>query len=183
MSEWSIRRFVRSELARMSMEMRKYLAIKYPHMGPYEAYIWDQFLMKTDLRFEKIEYDVRVGKPNVPDWLINRLRNLEERLRMGDESVREEYEITLATYKSISALTKLRIDAVGHTHDLIWIFEVKPRANLLALGQLITYVNLYRIEFNPRKPIMGACVCIAVDPNAKIMFDRYGFRIFNVREL
>lgn len=182
-SEWTARLLVRRELMKLPLEARKFLALKYPHMGPYEAYIWDEFLRKTKLKFIRIDYDVRVGVPNVPDWLIEKLRKLEQQLKQGDESVRREYEVVKATYESFSALTKLRIDAVGETENEVWIFEVKPRAGRTALGQLLAYVDWYRRDFRPTKPLRAACVCIAVDPSLKPVFDRYGIQIFNVREM
>ena len=153
--------------------------IRFPHMGPMESKIWHKFLATTDLRFEKIEYDVRVGTGFIPKWLEEEYRIKLELFRKGMIS-RRDFELTEATLKSVSALTKLRIDAVGYTKDAIWIFEVKPRAGRSALGQLESYYYWFIRQYRPTKPVRLACVCIEVDPNLVPIFNARGIRIFKV---
>ena len=130
---------------------------RYPHMGPWEAGIWSDFLRKTDLKFIRIDYDVKVGPGNIPPG----------------------YE-ELARLTGMDVLTKLRIDAVGETEDEIWIFEVKPRAGRSALGQLLAYANWYYQEYRSKKPIRLAVVCRDVDRNMIEVYRRYGIKVFIV---
>ena len=161
---------------------KEYIRLRYPHMGPVETEIWTEFLRKTKMKFIKIEYDVRIGIANVPKHYLERYEQL-KKLAEIDPRYKEELRVVEATIKSYAALTKLRIDAVGETEDAIWIFEVKPRAGRSALGQLLAYGYWYQVEYQPRKPIKLAVVCIAVDHNMKALFERYGIYVFNVREM
>lgn len=169
-------------MAEEAKPAKVFMAPKYPHMGPIEAQIWDEFLRKSKFKFIKIDYDVRVGPGAVPKWLREKYQWLKKAVEDHPE-LRREYEVTRALYKEFSALTRLRIDAVGETKYEIWIFEVKPRAARSALGQLISYGYWYKAEFKPTKPIKLAVVCAAVDPNLKPVFERMGIWVFNVREM
>jgi len=170
----------RETMTEIPWELRRMLSLKYPHMGVYEALIWERFLSKGLIKFEKLEYDVRVGKANVPKWLEDKLRALERLIKQDYEKYYKEYEVVKATYESYAALTKLRIDVVGHTRDAVWIIEVKTRAGRSALGQVLSYMHWYRIDYKPTKPIIGAVVCEATDPNMPPLFDKFGIRLFIV---
>jgi len=160
------------------MAERRYI-VRYPHMGPEESRIWHKFLAMTSLRFINIEYDVRVGTGFIPKWLEEEYKTKLELYNKGLIS-RKELELTEATIKSVSALTKLRIDAVGETEREIWIFEVKPRAGRSALGQLESYYFWFIRQRRPTKPVRLACVCYEVDPNLEPIFASKGIRIFRV---
>ncbi|MCD6590287.1 hypothetical protein J7K74_03850 [Candidatus Woesearchaeota archaeon] len=126
-------------------------------MGPMEKVIWDKFLLTTPLKFIKIEYDVRVGPGYVP------------------KEKYPEYIIRMA-----KALTQLRIDAVGHQKERIWIFEVKPRAGRSALGQLESYRYWYIKDYKPTKPVQLAVVAYYIDPNLEPIFEHRGIYVFLV---
>ena len=137
---------------------KEFITLRYPHMSELESRIWTEFLRTTDLKFYWINYDVRVGPGYVPEYIT-------------EENIR----------RMALALTKLRIDAVGETDEAIWIFEVKPRAGRTALGQLESYVYWYVHDYKPKKPVIGAVVCIHVDPNIERLFRMKQYRIFTVR--
>ena len=139
------------------MPATEWIRPRYPHMGPWEAEIWSDFLRKTDLKFIRIDYDVKVGPGNVPPG----------------------YE-ELAKLTGMDVLTKLRIDAVGETEDEIWIFEVKPRAGRSALGQLEAYAYWYYREKQPKKPIRLGVVCRDVDRNMLEVYRQHGVHVFLV---
>jgi len=139
------------------MPATEWIRPRYPHMGPWEAEIWTDFLRVTDLKFIRIDYDVKVGPGNIPPG----------------------YE-ELARLTGMDELTKLRIDAVAETPDEIWIFEVKPRAGRSALGQLLAYANWFYQEYRPGKPVRLAVVCRDVDRNMVEVYRRYGIQVFRV---
>ncbi len=139
------------------MANERFIMPKYPHMGPEEAAIWSDFLRKTNLEFIAIEYDVRVGPPNVPPHLMD-----------------------LAEATGMDVLTRLRIDAVGHTRNEIWLFEVKHKIGRSALGQLLEYGDWYVHDFSPSKPVRLAAVGRATDPSTMESFRRRGMYIFLV---
>ena len=122
-----------------------------------EARIWTKFIETTDLEFESITYDVHLGigvlpLPSDPDYM----RRL------------------------LSAVTKKRVDAIGETSECIWIFEVKPRISMSALGQLITYFELYHEEYRPVKSVMLAAIGEREAPDIRSSFDLYAVNIILV---
>ena len=129
----------------------------YPHMRSDEARIWTKFLEQTDLEFENIIYDLHLGAgvlpvPGEPDYM--------KKLKL--------------------AVTRKRVDAVGETADDIWIFEVKPRISMSALGQLVTYFELYQREYRPVKPVMLAAIGEREAPDIRGSFDLYAVNIILV---
>lgn len=121
---------------------------KYPHMFPLDIAVWERFLDQYGEQYNSFQYDVRCGKPckTFPHWKEN--------------------------YKHCAeVLSKLRIDVVGHSDDFIDVIEVKPRLNQAALGQVLTYVDLYKKDYMPMLPVRGVIVAgeenINIDPIAE----------------
>jgi len=117
---------------------------KYPHMLPFEAELWDRFLAQVSPPFVKLEYDVHVGDypeppPDLPEWLKNAY---------------------ISVYRK-------RIDVVAHRDDVIFVIEVKHRAGMSALGQVLAYKYLYIRDFKPQKPVAMRIVCEREEPNIK----------------
>ena len=162
------------------MEAYRFIRRYYPHMGPQEVELWTRFLSQTDMRFIRIDYDVRVGPGYVPREYSEKYKTIQELLKKGLIKP-EQAEVLKAVLEDATALTKLRIDAVGETEKEIWIFEVKPRAGRSALGQLEAYYYWYVREYKPKKPVKLAVVCYEVDPNMKPIFEERGIKIFTVK--
>ena len=139
------------------MKATQFIQKRYPHMLEGEATIWTRFLEQTDLEFDKIIYDLHLGegqpfKPGEPPFMKD--------LRL--------------------AVTRKRVDAVGETESDIWIFEVKPRVSMSALGQLVTYFELYHAEYSPIKPVMLAAIGESQAPDIRPTFDLYAVNIIIV---
>jgi hypothetical protein len=49
-------------------------------------------------------------------------------------------------------LTQRRVDLIGVTDAVDWIIELKPRANIHAIGQLLVYQKLYNLKY-PHRPL------------------------------
>ncbi len=139
------------------MAQATWIRAHYPHMLEDEARIWTKFLQATDLVYEDIIYDLHLGAGVLP--------------LPGDP----EYMRRL-----LSAVTKKRVDAVGETAEDIWIFEVKPRISMSALGQLVTYFELYQQERRPVKPVMLAAIGEREAPDIRAAFDLYAVNIILV---
>jgi len=152
---------------------------RYPHMGPEESRIWHKFLSLTKLNFIRIDYDVRVGTGYLPKYLQDEYMRKKELYEKGLITY-DELKITESIIKSTTALTQLRIDAVGETEKNIWIFEVKGRAGKGALGQLESYHYWYLRQYKPTKPVRLAVVCYEVDANLEPIFKSKGIEIFQV---
>jgi len=149
---------------------------RYPHMGPYEARLWDTFLKKPPWRIEKVEYDVRVGPGYTPPWLRERLVKIFEKKRLGIPLTRDE-ELDLSVAESARAITQLRIDVVVHTPEKVYLVEVKPRAGRSALGQLEAYIYWYLRQYKPAKPVRLAIVCRELDRNMAPIFAERGVEV------
>lgn len=139
------------------MPQEQWIRAHYPHMLADEARIWTKFLNTTSLVFERITYDLHLGagvlpSPGDPDYM----RRL------------------------LSAVTKKRVDALGETIDNIYIFEVKPRISMSALGQLVTYFELYEQEFHPVKPVTLVAIGEREAPDIRSSFDLYAVNIILV---
>lgn len=115
---------------------------KYPHMFPKDIAVWEKFLDEYGPNYRGFYYDIMCGEESqqFPRW---------------EENYRRDAII----------LSKLRIDAVGVKDNVLDIIEVKPRANMAAIGQILTYVEKYQKEYSPTKPLQAVLVAGAVDPN------------------
>lgn len=103
---------------------------KYPHMSPTEEKLWDRYLRWSPHEFLRLAYDLHLGDhapldPTWPEWLV----------------------------RLVKATSRKRVDVIGETADVVYIFEVKDRADMSALGQLLVYEALYIEEYRPTKPI------------------------------
>jgi len=117
---------------------------RYPHMLPNEAEIWDRLLAIRTPPFIKLEYDVHVGDtpeppPDLPDYLK----------------------------PMFETVYRKRIDVVAHDPDKIFVIEVKPRAGMSALGQVLSYKFLYERDFKPTKPVEMRIVSEREEPNIR----------------
>lgn len=129
----------------------------FPHLMPLEVPIWMRFLASTDIEFISFKYDVHLGAgapvdPSWPDWLV----------------------------RQVAAVSRKRVDVIGETVDAIWIIEIKPRAGMGALGQLLAYAQLFEREYRPRKPVVKLALCERVEPDVPAVFARFGIRVIVV---
>ena len=129
----------------------------YPHMLPDERVIWHRFYTPRIKDFLSVNYDVHVGEgmippPGLPEWIQN----------------------------VIAATSQKRIDAVAETLNNIWIVEVKSRAGMSAVGQLLAYEILYFKKFSPSKSLQKVLVCERIAADLDTVFEQYGIKIFVV---
>lgn len=101
---------------------------RYTHLLPQDAPVLTAFLSENGSRYSRVDYDVRVGagRDPGPDF---------------DANIRQ----------MALDLSRRRCDAVGITDARVHIIEVTDTAGTTALGQLITYANLYAQD-HPNAP-------------------------------
>lgn len=126
-------------------------------MSPGEEKLWERYLTWAPTQFQKLTYDVHLGDsapmdPTWPPWLVN---------------------LVLAT-------SRKRVDVIGETDKEVIIYEVKERAGMSALGQLLCYEALYREEYKPMKPIRKAVITDRLPPNMEILFPRFNVEVILV---
>ena len=139
------------------MKATEFARARYPHMREDEATLWTRFLNQTDLEFDRVIYDLHLGEgqpisPGEPPY-ITALK---------------------------SAVTRKRVDAIGENSEGIWIFEVKPRVGMSALGQLLSYFELYIKEYPTTKTVMLAAVGERKEPDIDDIFMLHSIHIFLV---
>jgi hypothetical protein len=130
---------------------------KYPHMAPQDIPVWELFLREQGKDFTGFDYDVRVGTGTDPG---------------------EDYDAS--TRKDAILLTQKRIDAIGFKDNEIWIIEVKPQASISALGQILTYTDLFLAHKKPILPVRSVVVCSAIDPEVRDTFKKNNVTLIQV---
>ncbi|GAH67404.1 unnamed protein product [marine sediment metagenome] len=117
----------------------------YPHMLAEDTAVWSKYLASPLVPIKEVWYDVHVGKP----------------VDVGEAASDMDRRIA-------AGLTRKRIDVVALVGGGFWVIEVKPRANMVALGQVLTYTRLFIQEYAPPGEVWPVIVCDAVDED----FDR-----------
>ena len=130
---------------------------KYPHMKPADIEIWERFIAANPKFFDTVNYDFHVGKG--ADFLPD------------DESTAEGRE---------NRLYRKKIDVVGYFNDNVWIIEVKPEADMLALGQVLTYKKIYIEERGPDLTLTLAVVCGNIAKEMEAVFKEHSILIYAV---
>lgn len=123
---------------------------KYPHMKPADVTVWERFINFNEGYFTSVDYDMHIGEgadflPTGEDTPDGRENRLYQR----------------------------KIDVVGYTPDKTWIVEVKPIADMSALGQILTYRSLTRNKAEFGEEPRFAVVCEEVSNEMKAVFQEY----------
>jgi len=128
----------------------------YPHMMAEDRDIWTKFLKVGEFVIGKVWYDVHVGLGlPVPGGIGS------------------------TEYKISQGVTRKRIDVICTVNNELWIIEIKPHANMGALGQIITYEKLFREEYTTQYKIVPVILCWTVDPDVAPMLAKVGARILH----
>jgi len=130
---------------------------KYPHLRPEDIEIWERFIFKYPYFFESVDYDVRVGEG-------------QKYSKSAPENIRED----------LRGLTQKRIDVVGYVGNTTHIVEVKPRAATTAIGQVLTYEELYKIDFPEETNIIKTIITDHEVPDIATIVEKYNINIFVV---
>jgi len=78
------------------------------------------------------------------------------------------------------SLSTKRVDAVVETRHEVYICEVKQRAGMSALGQLLGYEALYVSQFKPRRSVVLVLICEVVEPDMESVYTQYGIQTYLV---
>lgn len=133
------------------------LQSKYPHMRPEDIGVWEEFIKKNPDYYDRVDYDFRVGEGRIYP------------------SIKE-----LWGKRDMRMLSQLRIDAVGYKGDRIDIIEIKPSVNVTALGQVITYTDLFIKEHPGMKNIVPTIVASREMPDVRRVAEERGIKIILV---
>ena len=123
----------------------------YPHMLREDTEVWTRFLESRFIRIKEVWYDVHVGSPVFLD--------------LGAD-VRDK--------RIAAGLTRKRIDAVAAVGGGLWIIEIKPYANMYAIGQVLTYTRLFNLEYYAPGEVVSVILCNDYDRDLVDEFDELG---------
>lgn len=126
----------------------------YPHMMAEDTEVWTKFLESKVIEIARVWYDVRVGLPVL--------------VGAGPGSI----EARIA-----AGLTRKRIDVVAAVAGGLWVVEVKPYANMYAVGQVITYARLFRQEYFSPDEVIPVIICDDYDEDLPDEFDELGILV------
>lgn len=127
---------------------------RYPHMMPEDVAVWSKFLRQTAGGILECWYDLRVG-----------------------QSVQIGLGASDMAKRIASQLTRKRIDVVCRVREGYWVVEVKPHANMYAVGQVLSYVRLFAKEFEVSGEITPVLVCDSFDEDLIDEFDEFGILV------
>ena len=126
----------------------------YPHMKPRDIEIWERFIDAFPTAYDKCQYDFHIG--DHPDFAM-----LDD-----DEAARK-----------MGALYQLKIDVLGYKSDHIDLIEVKPSAGSSAIGQVMSYVQLYLRDAKPTLPVRPVIVTNEEKLNMRFLCEQNGVRL------
>lgn len=129
----------------------------YPHMMDEDTAVWSKYLADQVVRLKAVWYDVKVGQPVQPTDPIDKMA------------------VSIAR-----GLTRKRIDVVVQVGGGYWVVEVKPVANYVALGQVISYRRLFIEEYRPDGDVIAVIVCNEVDSDVFEDFEASGVGLITV---
>lgn len=138
----------------MDIKERELTRIRYPHMMKEEVEIWRDFLKKYGERFAAYRYDVHVGEG------VGKLPQYDEKTQ--DMAIR---------------LTQKRIDVVAYKGSDRFIIEIKDRAGMSAVGQLVVEKRLYEKKYGIDKVSGLAIVARSIDPDVRKVAEEMHIRI------
>lgn len=122
-----------------------------------DAEVWTAFLAWGEYPLEGVWYDVRVGE-GIP--VADTASDLEQRIG--------------------KAVGQKRIDVVCMVRGVLWVVELKPRLNMMAVGQVVTYAELFVVEYRPAVEVWPAVICFEVDADMVRTLETLGIKAIEV---
>jgi len=113
---------------------------RYVHMMHEDYATWTSLLKSDQNELDEVWYDVHVGRP------------------MAVPAGSPAYMQDVA-----NGVSRKRIDVVGRIGSSMIIIEVKPHANMEAIGQVITYADLFIEEFEIHGSVSAMIVATTCD--------------------
>jgi len=126
-------------------------------MSVADSEVWRRFLTAPPVEFDRIDYDVALGGSGV--------------VRLGGE-----HELKPMWHQ----LLKKRVDAVGLVGGQYWICEVKPVANMAALGQVLSYDWLASVERGWAGKTRRVVVCGEIDADLPGVYEVFNVAVYVV---
>lgn len=123
----------------------------YPHMLMEDAGVWTNFLKAGSVVITRVWYDVRVGSMVFTGPAMDEM-----------------------TMRIAAGLTRKRIDAILEVEGNTWVVEIKPYANMYAVGQILTYVRLFEQEYSYPGELSAVLLCNDYDEDLIEELEEFG---------
>jgi len=128
-----------------------------PHMSAQDFNIWQRWIPFHFQDFTNFYFDAAVGDGAIPP-------------PGGTDKMRAAW----------TRITQKRIDAIGIRKDAAWILEVRASAGSSALGALLTYDYLLKLNNPFSLPIRLALITDHSDDDFRKVLRAYNVQIFEV---
>lgn len=126
----------------------------YPHMMAEDIAVWTKYLQSPLVPILAVWYDVHVGRP----------------MELGPAA-------SPAELRMAAGISRKRIDVVARVGGGFWVIEVKPIADMRALGQVISYHRLLIAEYVLDGEAWPVVVCDSVDQDLLPEFEEFGVAV------
>lgn len=124
--------------------------VHYPHLAKNEVEIWDRFVRKNPEWAEEADYDVTCGEHDtLPEDT--------------PQHTRDDWNY----------LRSWKIDAVCYKAGLTYIIEVRPRAGLGAIGEVISKAMMYMDEHENISEVEPVLITDVERPNVRALCAEY----------
>ncbi len=128
---------------------------QFPHLLFEERVLWRKFLTAHEHDWDRYLYDLHVGQG-----------------RPGRDSLTDDEK------RQQLYLSQKRIDVIGQLPDKICIFEIRPRASMSQVGQLLCYRLLYQRQTRDPRPCDLAILTTKAWPDERFLFDHFAITIY-----
>jgi len=125
-----------------------------------DARVWTKLLESDPGVFEKVWYDLRVG----------------EGMKLGAG-------VSVLLKGVAEALTTKRIDVVGLRGLAYFVCEIKPVADMVALGQALAYSLMFATKYKVKGDIVPTVICEKIDGDVVDAYRAAGVVVFGVGEI
>lgn len=126
----------------------------FPHLSMLDTAVWKRFLRTDEAVPWSWRYDMRLGHGSFGQ-------------RFVDDDLAPAW----------AALVKKRVDCIGVAGGDVVIVEVKPIGGMSALGQVLTYWELFKAKGKPTASVTPWVVCGRADEDVISVYEVYGVRL------
>jgi hypothetical protein len=132
----------------MSLRLFPYGTLaKYPHMKPEDVAVWERFIKQNPKFFDTCAYDVAIG-----------------------EGAPQNPEHPAEIQYDGKVLTQKKVDIVAFQGSLVYLIEVKPVADMRALGQILVYAKLFAHDYITLGAAQKMIICGEVERELEPLF-------------
>jgi hypothetical protein len=154
--------------------------VKFPHLLPGEVRTWRWFLRDHQNDYDRFDYDVHLGEGSLPQELPP---GPLPAVPAGEAGASGPLATAAPSVyaENFRWLTRKRADVIGWQGSQPTIFEIRPRASLPLVGQLIGYRHLWMRAHPDSEPPALILVTEFIQPDDQSIFDAEQIPVFIVK--